>query len=187
MQRAILGATRSPESRLRMMPAAPPKKHATAMKSAPALPVTAQMPSTTRVTIAGPMPIEKLRRPDYALYIYAFCKVNRTEYGLPRVVAPPSFGHNQLLYCTRARMTLTRSASEGVWSLPRWRFGLVWNVPFLTVCSIISLPKGSHRFAWASDFVIIDPCHSTVAGVGAKCVVPLFSPARTGTMWNSTA
>jgi len=33
-------------------------------------------------------------------------------------------------------MPPTRSASEGVNSLPRWRFGLVWNVPLFTAGNI---------------------------------------------------
>ena len=40
------------------------------------------------------------------------------------------------MYFARARMIETRSVSEGAKSFPRLRFGLRWDVPFLTARSI---------------------------------------------------
>ena len=40
------------------------------------------------------------------------------------------------LYCARLTLTVTRSVSEECNFCPHLRFGLRWNVPFLTACSI---------------------------------------------------
>src|ERR1017187_7878637 len=48
------------------------------------------------------------------------------------------------LYCTRPRMILTRSASEGRSMFPRLRFGLVWNGS-LQVARSINRLVGSPR------------------------------------------
>ncbi len=42
------------------------------------------------------------------------------------------------LFCTRLTLIVTRSVSEGRNFCPRLRFGLRWNVPFLTACSLSS-------------------------------------------------
>jgi hypothetical protein len=46
-----------------------------------------------------------------------------------------------VLYCTRPLMTPTRSVSEVAKSLPRSRFGFVWNVLFLTTRGIFHPPR----------------------------------------------
>jgi len=59
------------------------------------------------------------------------------------------------LYCSRLRLTLTRSASEVAKSLPRLRFGLVWIGTISTADSIVLVALWK-AFACALDLKI-DP------------------------------
>ena len=49
------------------------------------------------------------------------------------------------LTCTRLTLIVTRSISEGRNFCPRLRFGLRWNVSFLTACSIAQGRCGRRR------------------------------------------
>src|SRR5665213_181148 len=81
--------------------------------------------------IKPPVPgIDILRRCGSGNGVSFTCRTSRQGSRRKTYCAP------RTLYSPRLLMTPTRSASEGVNSIPRWRFGLVWKVPISTAGSI---------------------------------------------------
>ena len=62
---------------------------------------------------------------------------------------------NRGIYCTRLTLIVTRSVSEGRNFCPRLRFGLRWNVLFLTACSYYTEALFDESFAASGSTVVL--------------------------------